>query len=30
VKALQDIGVENIAEMEGGFGSWKKQGRPVE
>ncbi|GAA6164566.1 rhodanese-like domain-containing protein [Pelagimonas sp. KU-00592-HH] len=30
VKALQDIGVENIAEMEGGFGSWKKQGRSVE
>lgn len=30
VKALQDMGVENIAEMEGGFGAWKSSGRPVE
>ena len=29
VKALQDMGVENIAEMEGGFGAWKKRGAPV-
>ncbi len=30
VKALQEMGVENIAEMEGGFGAWKKSGAPVE
>ncbi|MEZ5714643.1 MAG: rhodanese-like domain-containing protein [Paracoccaceae bacterium] len=30
VKALQEMGVENIAEMEGGFSAWKKQDRPVE
>jgi rhodanese-related sulfurtransferase len=29
VKALQDMGVDNIAEMEGGFGVWKKRGAPV-
>jgi rhodanese-related sulfurtransferase len=29
VKALQDMGVENIAEMEGGFSSWKKRGAPI-
>lgn len=29
VKALQDMGVENIAEMEGGFGAWKKRGAPI-
>ncbi|GAA6181294.1 rhodanese-like domain-containing protein [Shimia sp. NS0008-38b] len=29
VKALQDMGVENIAEMEGGFSTWKKRGAPV-
>lgn len=29
VKALQDMGVENIAEMEGGFGAWQKRGAPV-
>lgn len=29
-KVLQDMGVENIAEMEGGFSAWKKEGRPVE
>ncbi|WP_127113607.1 rhodanese-like domain-containing protein [Shimia sediminis] len=30
VKALQDMGVENIAEMEGGFSAWKGRGAPVE
>ena len=25
VKTLQDMGFENIAEMEGGFGAWKKR-----
>ncbi|SHI42984.1 Rhodanese-related sulfurtransferase [Shimia gijangensis] len=30
VKALQDMGVENIAEMEGGFGAWKSRGAPIE
>ena len=29
VKALQDMGVDNIAEMEGGFSSWKKRGAPI-
>lgn len=30
VKALQDMGVENIAEMAGGFGAWKTRGAPIE
>lgn len=30
VKALQDMGVDNIAEMEGGFSAWKSRGAPVE
>lgn len=30
VKALKEMGVENIAEMEGGFSAWKKEERPVE
>ena len=30
VKALQEMGVENIAEMDGGFGAWKKAGAPVD
>ena len=30
VKALQAMGVDNIAEMEGGFGAWKSRGAPVE
>ena len=30
VKALQDMGFENIAEMEGGFGEWKKRGALIE
>ncbi len=27
---LQNMGVENIAEMEGGFSQWKARGAPVE
>ena len=30
VKTLQDMGVENIAEIDGGFGAWRKSGAPVE
>ena len=30
VKTLQDMGFENIAEMEGGFGAWKKRGALIE
>ncbi|MCP4198393.1 MAG: rhodanese-like domain-containing protein [Proteobacteria bacterium] len=30
VKTLQDMGFENIAEMEGGFGAWKKRGAMIE
>ncbi|WP_372884299.1 rhodanese-like domain-containing protein [Shimia sp.] len=30
VKTLQDMGVENIAEMEGGFGAWKARGAAVD
>jgi len=30
VKTLQDMGVENIAEMEGGFKSWRESGAPVD
>lgn len=29
-KQLQDMGVEGIAEMEGGFTAWKDAGLPVE
>ena len=29
-KALKDMGMENIAEMEGGFSAWKADGRPIE
>lgn len=29
-KALQEMGVENIAEIEGGFGAWQKAGAPIE
>ncbi len=29
VKALQEMGVENVVEMEGGFSSWKKRGAPI-
>ncbi|MBV1904261.1 MAG: rhodanese-like domain-containing protein [Marinosulfonomonas sp.] len=30
VKALQEMGVENIAELEGGFSAWRKAERPVD
>ena len=30
VKTLQDMGFENIAEMDGGFGAWKKRGALIE
>jgi len=30
VKQLQDMGVEAIAEIEGGFGKWKAEGLPTE
>jgi rhodanese-related sulfurtransferase len=29
-KQLQDMGFENVAEMEGGYGVWKDEGRPTE
>jgi rhodanese-related sulfurtransferase len=29
-KALQDMGVEAVAEMAGGFSDWKARGMPVE
>ncbi|MBV0913340.1 rhodanese-like domain-containing protein [Anianabacter salinae] len=29
-KALQDMGVENVAEMDGGFAAWKAEERPIE
>lgn len=29
-KTLQDMGVENIAELDGGFGAWRKAGAPIE
>ncbi|MBF9061073.1 rhodanese-like domain-containing protein [Rhodobacterales bacterium HKCCSP123] len=29
-KALQDMGLENVAEMAGGFSEWKKAGRPID
>ena len=30
VKTLQDMGVEDIAEIDGGFGAWRKAGAPIE
>lgn len=30
VKTLRDMGVERVAEMEGGFKAWQSEGRPVE
>ncbi len=30
VKTLQEMGVENIAEIEGGFGAWRDAGAPVD
>jgi rhodanese-related sulfurtransferase len=29
-KALRDMGMTNVAHIDGGFGEWKKQGAPVE
>jgi len=30
VKALQDMGMENVAHIEGGFSAWKEQGGVIE
>ncbi|WP_299348655.1 rhodanese-like domain-containing protein [uncultured Shimia sp.] len=30
VKTLQDMGAENVAEMEGGFSAWKSRGAPID
>lgn len=29
-KTLQDMGMDNVAELDGGFSGWKRSGRPVE
>ena len=29
-KTLKDMGVTNVAHMEGGFGKWRDEGHPVE
>jgi rhodanese-related sulfurtransferase len=29
-KTLQDMGMTNVAHIDGGFGEWKKQGAPTE
>ncbi|WP_372611985.1 rhodanese-like domain-containing protein [Aquicoccus sp.] len=29
-QTLQNMGVENVAEMEGGFAAWKKDERPID
>jgi rhodanese-related sulfurtransferase len=29
-KTAQDMGVENVAHIEGGFGAWKQAGGPIE
>ena len=29
-KALQDMGMANVAHIDGGFGAWKKEGAPTE
>ena len=29
-KTAQDMGLDNVAHLEGGFGAWKKAGGPVE
>lgn len=29
-KTLQDMGAKDVAEMDGGFKAWKKDGRPVD
>ena len=30
VKALQDMGMNNVAHFDGGFGAWQKEGGPTE
>lgn len=30
VKTLQDMGMDNVAELDGGFSAWAEQGLPVE
>jgi rhodanese-related sulfurtransferase len=30
VKTLKEMGYENVAHLEGGFGAWKESGKPVE
>lgn len=30
VKTLQDMGIENVAELDGGFSAWAEQGLPIE
>ncbi|MEM8633208.1 MAG: rhodanese-like domain-containing protein [Pseudomonadota bacterium] len=30
VKTLQDMGAENIAELDGGFSAWQAAGKPVD
>ncbi|NEX63251.1 rhodanese-like domain-containing protein [Noviherbaspirillum galbum] len=29
-KTVQDMGMDNVAHIDGGFGAWKKAGAPVE
>ena len=29
-RTLLEMGLENVAEMEGGFSEWKAQGRPID
>nr|WP_293947482.1 rhodanese-like domain-containing protein [Sneathiella sp.] len=29
-KAVQDMGLENVCHIDGGYGAWKKSGAPVE
>jgi len=29
-KAMQDMGMENVAHIEGGFSAWREQGAPIE
>lgn len=30
VKSLQELGFENVAHLDGGFGAWEQAGQPVE
>lgn len=29
-KTVQDMGLDNVSHIEGGFGAWRKAGRPVQ